>query len=111
MQLLEDGIIAALAAVGLVTLLFTLISALIRPRARDMLDAFAVVLCGAEDGGRLEHPVRALERARYEYGGFRRIVILDGGMDEDARKIAALLCRDGFDVSLRSREEFKREWE
>ena len=111
MRLLEDGIIAALAAVGLVTLLFLLISALVRPRARGMLDALVVVPCGAEDGGRLEYTVRALERARYEYGGFRRIVILDRGMDEEARKIAALLCRDHFDVSLRSREQMEQEWE
>ena len=48
MRLLEDGIIAALAAIGLVTLLFLLISALVRPRARDRLDAFAVVPCGAD---------------------------------------------------------------
>ena len=111
MRLLEDGIIAALAAIGLMTLLFLLISALVRPRARDMLGALAVVPCGAEDGGRLEYTVRALERARYEYGGFRRIVILDCGMDEDARKLAALLCRDSFDVILRSREQLKQEWE
>ena len=111
MRLLEDGIIAALAAVGLVALLFLLISALVRPRARDTLGAFAIVPCGAKDGEKLEHTVRALERARYEYGGFRRIVILDRGMDEETRKIAALLCRDGFDVALRSPEQIKREWE
>ena len=111
MRLLEDGIIAALAAVGLVALLFLLISALVRPRARDTLGALAVVPCGAEDGEKLEYTVRALERARYEYGGFRRVVILDCGMDEDARKVAALLCRDAFDVSLCSREQFQREWE
>ena len=110
MRLLEDGIIAALAAVGLVTLLFLLISAFVRPRRRDMLDALAVVPCGAGDGEKLEHTVRALERARYEYGGFRRIVILERGMDEEARKIAALLSRDNFDVSLRSREQLEQEW-
>lgn len=109
MRLLEDGIIAALAAVGLMTLLFALVSALVRPRPRGMLDAFAVVPCGAEDGEKLEYTVRALQRARYEYGAFRRIVILDCGMDEEARKIAALLCRDGLGVGLRSREQFERE--
>ena len=109
MRLLEDGIIAALAAVGLVTLLFLLISALVRPRARDLLDAYAVVPCGSEDGKKLEYTVRALERARYEYGGFRRIVILDCGMDGESRKIAALLGRDSFDVNLRSRGQLERE--
>ena len=108
MRLLEDGIIAALAAIGLVTLLFALISAFVRPRAREMLDAAVVVPCGAEDGRKLEYTVRALERVRYESGAFRRIILLDRGLDEDARKIAALLCRDGFDVSLCSCEQFKQ---
>lgn len=104
MQLLEDGIIAALASVGLVTLLFLLLSALLRPRCRDALDAAALVPCRDGDGARLEQTVRALERARYEYGGFRRIVILDRGMDEETRKIAAILCRDGLNVSVRTEE-------
>ena len=111
MRLLEDGIIAALAAIGLVTLLFLLISALVRPRARGVLDAFAVVPCGAGDGEKLEYTVRALERERYEYGAFRRIILLDGGLDEESRKIAALLCRDNFDVTLSTREQMKQDWE
>lgn len=105
MQLLEDGIIAALAAVGLVTLLFLIISALVRPRGREALDAVALVPCRAGEGAKLEHTVRLLERSRYEYGGFRRIVILDRGMDEETRQLAALLCRDAYDVSLCDRAE------
>ncbi len=50
MQLLEDGALAALAAVGLVTLLFLIISALVHPRRRGMLAAFAVVPCRAGEG-------------------------------------------------------------
>lgn len=102
MQLLEDGILAALAAIGMMTLLCLLLSAFLRPRRADVLDALALVPCRAGESARLEATVRALERARYEYGGFRRIVILDLGMDEDTRKTAALLSRDGCDVFLRS---------
>ena len=100
MQLLEDGIIAALAAIGLVTLLFALLSALLRPKNCDGSDAFAVVPCRSGEGARLERTVRTLERARYDCGGFCRIVILDRGMDEDAQKVAALLCHDSFDVTI-----------
>ena len=100
MQLLEDGIIAALAAIGLVTLLFALLSALLRPKNCDGSDAFAVVPCHSGEGARLERTVRTLERARYDCGGFCRIVILDRGMDEDAQKVAALLCHDSFDVTI-----------
>ena len=100
MQLLEDGIIAALAAIGLVTLLFALLSALLRPRGCTAEDAFAVVPCRAGEGAKLERTVRTLERARYDCGGFCRIVILDRGMDEETRKVAALLCHDSFDVTI-----------
>ena len=100
MELWEDGIIAALAAIGLVTVLFALLSALLRPKNCDGSDAFAVVPCRSGEGARLERTVRTLERARYDCGGFCRIVILDRGMDEDAQKVAALLCHDSFDVTI-----------
>ena len=100
MELWEDGILAALAAIGLVAVLFALLSALLRPKNCDGSDAFAVVPCRGGEGARLERTVRTLERARYDCGGFCRIVILDRGMDEDARKVAALLCHDSFDVTI-----------
>ena len=100
MQLLEDGIIAALAAIGLVTLLFLVISAFVRPRCRAALDAVAVVPCHGGDCAKLEHTVHMLERTRYEYGGFCRIVILDCGLDEEAKQVAALLCKEDYDVAL-----------
>ena len=100
MELWEDGIIAALAAIGLVTVLFALLSALLRPKNCDGSDAFAVVPCRGGEGARLERTVRTLERARYDCGGFCRIVILDRGMDEETRKVAALLCHDSFDVTI-----------
>ena len=105
MQLLEDGIIAALAAVGLIALLWLPVSLLARPCKKDALDAAVLVPCAAGEGARLEQTVRALERARREYGGFRRIVIVDRGMDEEDRRIAALLCRDGRGVTLREQTE------
>ena len=43
--------------------------------------------------------MRSLERARYEFRGFRRLVILDRGIDEDTRAVASLLCREAFDVT------------
>lgn len=102
MQLLEDGIVAALAAIGLASLFCLLFASFSRRRCRCGLDAVVVVPCRAGEGARLEQTVRALERARYEYGGFRTVVILDRGMDADAKKIAALLCRDGYDVTYRN---------
>ena len=99
MQLLEDGVIAVLAALGLVTLLWALITALLRPRPTRETDAAVLVPCCRGEAANLEQTVRSLERARYEFGGFRRIVILDRGMDEDTRAVASLLCREAFDVT------------
>ena len=67
-------------------------------------DAAVLVPCRG-DGAALEQTVRALERARCEYGGFRRIVILDRGMDEDAKRVAALLCREAYDVTYHNERE------
>lgn len=100
MQLLEDGAIAALAAFGLAALLFLLLSALLRPRERDTAEAFMVVPCRRGEGAKLEQTIHILTRMRYERGGFCRIVILDCGMDEETRQVAALLCRDHYDVSV-----------
>lgn len=104
MQLLEDSVIAALAATGLVALLGRLLPALLHPRAPRALNADAVIPCRG-DGAELEHTVRALQRAAERCGGFRRILILDRGMDADARARAALLCREGLNVSLCERAE------
>jgi len=110
MRLLEDGAVAALAAIGLATLLFLLTSAVVHPRRRGTLEAVAVVPVrgGAE---KLEHTVRALERSRYEEGGFARIVILDCGADEETKTIAALLCRDDLGVTLCTPQTLARELE
>ncbi len=105
MRLLEDGIIAALAAFGLTALLWLLLSALLRPRGRGTLDAVALLPCRAGDGVKLEQTVRALERARRECGGFSRVVLLDLGMTEEDEEIAALLCRGDPTVSLRRQTE------
>ena len=110
MQLLEESMMAALAAIGLLTVVFAVLSALLHPRRGELPDAFAVIPCRAGDAQRLERAVRALERLRYEHGVFRRIVIWDCGMDAETEQMAALLCRDGFDISV-CREAWQAEWE
>ena len=107
MQLITDGVIAALAALGAVTLLWALITGLRRP---CQTDAAVLVPCRG-DGAALEQTVHALERARCEYGGFRRIVILDCGLDADARRVASLLCREAYDVTYHRAGDGSYEWE
>lgn len=103
MELLHDGVIAALSAIGLTAVIWVIAGAILHPRRRGTLDAVAVVPArGAAEN--LEHTVRALERSRYEEGGFARIVILDCGLSEDALKVADVLCCDDYDVTICKKE-------
>ena len=102
MRLLQDGVVAALAAIGLTTLIFLFLSAIVHPRRRDTLPATAVVeACG--DGRALEYTVRSLLRSRY--GGFSRVVIVDCGLSEEPRNVAELLCRSEYEVYLCKKED------
>ena len=103
MELLHDGVIAALSAIGLTAVIWVIAGAILHPRRRGTLDAVAVIpASGAAEN--LEYTVRALERTRFETGGFRRIVILDCGLSEDALKVADILCRDDYDVTICKKE-------
>ena len=99
MRLLQDGVVAALAAIGLTAVIFLLVSAIVHPRRRGTIPATAVIeACG--EAKTLEYTVRALLRSRYEEGGFSRVVIVDGGLSEEHRRVAELLCRDDYEVEL-----------
>ena len=95
MRLLQDGVVAALAAIGLTAVIFLLVSA---------IPATAVIeTCG--EAKTLEYTVRALLRSRYEEGGFSRVVIVDCGLADEPRRVAELLCRSEYEVYLCQREE------
>lgn len=104
MRLLQDGAVAALAAIGLTTLIFLLVSAVTYPRGRGTIGTLALVPVRGEDG-RLELTVRALLRARETEGGAARIVIVDQGMGEETARLAAILCREERGVTLCTAEE------
>ena len=110
MELLHDGVIAALSAIGLTAVIWVIAGAILHPRRRGTLDAVAVIpASGAAEN--LEYTVRALERSRYEEGGFRRIVILDCGLWDDALKVADILCRDDYDVTICKKETLSKFFE
>ena len=47
MRLLQDGVVAALAAIGLTAVIFLLVSAIVHPRRRGTIPATAVIeTCG-----------------------------------------------------------------
>ena len=98
MRLLQDGVVAALAAIGLTAVIFLLVSAIVHPRRRGTIPATAVIeACG--EAKTLEYTVR------YEEGGFSRVVIVDCGLADEPRRVAELLCRSEYEVYLCQREE------
>lgn len=102
MQLLQDGVIAALAAIGLAATVWFIVTAVTMPRVRPRGETAAVVPArGAAEA--LEYTVRRLESERTA-GDFSRIIIVDCGMDAQAQRTAQLLCRESFDVTVCPRE-------
>ncbi len=117
MQLLQDGVIAALAAVGLATIVWFTVTALTHPRERVRSET-AVIVPARGAAETLEHTVRTLESERYASGGFSRIIIADCGMDEDAQRVAQLaqrvaqlLCRESFDVTVCPQGDLARQFD
>jgi len=104
MKLLQDGLVAMLAAIGLATLLWLIVSAVFRLKKESMDHVVALVPARGGAIG-LEHTVHALEQLRCEHGGFGTIVIVDCGLNDVGQQIAGLLQREDRDVALCRREE------
>ena len=103
MELLQDGVIAALAAVGLASIIWFIVTAVSSPRERIRGET-VVIVPARGSAERLEQTVRGLEGQRYASGDFSRIIILDCGMEDEAQRVAQLLCRESFDVTVCARE-------
>ena len=106
MRLLQDGVIAALAAVGLTTIIWFVVGALLHPWERC---SAAIALVKAQgSAAELEQTVRQLQRSRGESCSFSRIVIVDCGMEEEARQVAELLCREEYDIAFTAIEDLSK---
>ena len=103
MEMLQDGIIAMLSAVGLTTLLWMLAGLLTRPR-RCREAAYIVVPAGRETK-RLAETVRCMLRLNDELRAFRKIIILNQGADKETEQIAKLLLREQEEMILCTEEE------
>lgn len=108
MTLLQDGVLALLAAVGAVALLWLLTAALTR-RAEDLPVVLMVPLRGKAE--QMEYIVRTLELRRCRSGSRAPIVLVDAGLAPDARHRARLLMSDHPDVLLMSAAEVAKFWE
>lgn len=98
MELLENGVIAFLAAVGLTALLWGFAGLVLRRRPRPV--EALLVLPARADGETLEMDVRTLETFRQQIGPHMPIVVADRGLSETGRRRAQLLAEqvDGLTV-------------
>ena len=98
MRLWEDGILALLAAIGLASVIWTLVRAvLFRPPARQ---GIVVLICARGNGEELEQQVRELTILRRERGVVGEIFLVDCGLSEEGRQICRLLARGDRRVTL-----------
>lgn len=104
MRLLQDGLVAMLAAVGLATLLWMFVGLFLRNR-RQLFSKVTAVVPASGAGGDLEYTVHALAQLRYDKGGFGTILILDCGLSEEGRELADLLTREEDYVAFCPREQ------
>lgn len=100
MELLEDAVVALLAAIGLAQLLWLAAQLVMGTGRRRSLEHVAAVIPAAGSGTGLEQTVRSLDQLRRESGGFRQIVMLDCGLNEEGAMVASLLAREDRGIAL-----------
>ena len=93
MALFRDSLIALLAAMGLVTVFFLAVKALLG-REKDLAAVAYLVLPVSEKTKDMERAVSVLQRFRREYGGAAKAVVLDCGMDEEQQRMARILQKE-----------------
>lgn len=107
MRLWQDGLVAALAAVGLASIFWTVVrTILFAPPPQRWRTA--VLISAQGDGAYLEDQVRTLERLGRDRGVFGRVLIVDCGLTEEGRRLARLLAREDRGVGLCGPDEVER---
>ena len=104
MQLWQDGLVALLASIGLASIMWTAVRAVLyagQPRRQGV-----VALLPAAGGGEgLEEQVKTLRALRGEQELFGMVLLVDCGLTEEGRKLAKLLARQDRWVSLCRQDE------
>ena len=102
-------VVGALAAWGLLMLIWTLAGVLLLPVSRNSDTAMTVVLCCRGDARGLERQLRGLVWLRDSGLLWWDILILDLGMDQDAKANAERLADNKDNVVFMNMDEVK-EW-
>ena len=90
MQLWQDGVIAMLAAVGLASMIWTVVKAVLFAGAERRVEIAALVPVQG-DGEGLEEQLRFLLRMREEQRLFGRALVVDCGLSEEGRRLVEML--------------------
>ena len=93
MALLRDSVIALLAAMGLATVLFLALRALLG-KGEELCSQVYLVLPVDETIKDLEQATIQLQQFRRRYEGVARVVLLDCGMDAQQRRMTEILLRE-----------------
>ena len=98
MRLWEDGILALLAAIGLASMIWALVRAVLfqKPPRQGVV----VLICARGDGAELEQQVRELTVLHRERGVVGEIFLVDCGLSEEGRQLCRLLARGDRRVTL-----------
>lgn len=104
MQLWQDGLVAMLAAIGLASLMWAVVKAVLYPAPERRRGAAALVPAQG-DGEGLEGQIRIMERLRKEQALVGTVLLVDCGLTEEGLRLARLLARDRRWVAVCAREE------
>ena len=104
MQLWQDGLVAMLAAIGLASLMWTVVRAALFSRPEEKRGVL-VLIPAQGDGEALEQQVHQLAHLRYEQGLLGMVLLVDCGLSGEGKRLADLLAREDRWVSVCRREE------
>ena len=105
MQLLQDGLVAMLAAIGLASIMWMVVQAVLYAPLERRRQGTVALIPAQGDGEHLEEQVRSLGALRREQGIFGPVLLVDCGLTEEGRKLCALLAKKDRFVSVCTREE------
>lgn len=106
MRLWQDGIIALLASIGLMSILWALVRALLFPT--PVQRGAVALICARGDGDELEQQVRSLSLLHRERRAVGEILLVDCGLSEEGIRVCRLLQRGDRRVTLCKVDEIEK---
>ena len=106
MRLWQDGLVALLAAIGLASILWLIVRAVLFAPAHQR--CATALICARGDGEDLEAQVVTLSLLRLEHNAVDEILLVDCGLTEEGRKLCRLLAGKHRRVSFCAVSEIEK---